>query len=105
MADNGFVRVCAASEIPEGKFKAFDIDFTPIVVVHTADGFFCLTDECTHDAEPISTGFLKKNELICCRHGARFDVRDGSVTRAPAIVPLDTYELKVEGDDIFVKLD
>ena len=104
MAD-GFVRVCGVEEIPEGKFKSFEINFTPIVVVHTGDGFFCLADECTHDSEPIRTGFLKRNELICSRHGARFDVRDGSVTRAPAIVPLDTYEVKIEGSDIFVKVD
>lgn len=104
MAD-GFVRVCSMEDVPEGEFKAFEIDFTPIVVVHTADGFFCLADECTHDGEPIHTGFLKRGELICCRHGARFDVRDGSVTRAPAVVPLDTYEVKIDGSDILVKLD
>ena len=104
MAD-GFIRVCSVNDIPEGEFKPFELDFTRVVVAHTSDGFFCLADECTHDSEPISTGLLKRNEFICCRHGARFDVRDGSVTRAPAIVPLDTYEVKIEGTDIFVKLD
>lgn len=99
-----FVKAAKVAEIPEGSFKSVEVDFERIVIVHTADGFFALADECTHDGEPISTGFLKKNELICSRHGARFDVRNGEVTRAPAIVPLDKHEVKVEGDDIFVKL-
>jgi 3-phenylpropionate/trans-cinnamate dioxygenase ferredoxin subunit len=100
-----FKRIAAVSEIPEGSFKAFEVDFERIVVAHTEDGLFCLTDECTHDSEPISSGFLKRNELICKRHGARFDVRTGAVTRAPAVVGLDTYEVKVDGDDVYVKLD
>ncbi|MBD3402264.1 Rieske 2Fe-2S domain-containing protein [candidate division GN15 bacterium] len=99
-----FVKAARVSEIPEGSFKSVEIDFERIIIVHTADGFFALTDECTHDSEPISTGLLKRNELICSRHGARFDVRNGAVTRAPAIVPLDTHELKIDGDDILVKL-
>lgn len=103
MAD--FVKVAKTSDVPEGSFKAFEIDFERFVIAHTADGFFCVPDECTHDSAPISGGFLKKHELVCSRHGARFDVRTGEVTRAPAIVPLDTYEVRIEGDDILVKLD
>lgn len=99
-----FVKAAKIAEIPEGSFKSVEIDFERVVIVHTADGFFALSDECTHDGEPISTGFLKKNEFVCSRHGARFDVRSGNVTRAPAIVPLNTHEVRVEGDDIFVKL-
>lgn len=100
----GFVKVATVDEIPEGTFKKIEVDFERLVLVHTADGYFALADECTHDGEPISSGFLKRNELICSRHGARFDVRSGAVTRPPALVPLETHEVKVEGDEIFVRL-
>ncbi len=100
----GFVKVATVEEVPEGTFKKIEVDFERLVLVHTADGYFALADECTHDGEPISSGFLKRNELICSRHGARFDVRSGAVTRPPALVPLETHEVKVEGDEIFVRL-
>lgn len=101
---DGFVKVATTADIPVGTFKSIEIDFDRMVLVHTEDGFFCLADECSHDSEPISTGLLKSNELICSRHGARFDVRTGDVTRAPAIVGIDSYEVRVDGDDIYVKL-
>jgi 3-phenylpropionate/trans-cinnamate dioxygenase ferredoxin subunit len=103
MAD--WKKVTTTAEIPQGSFKGFEVGFDRILIAHVGDEFYCLADECTHDGEPISTGFLKRNELICSRHGARFDVRTGEVTRAPAIVPLDKYEIKVEGGDIYVKLE
>ncbi|MGD8793038.1 MAG: Rieske 2Fe-2S domain-containing protein, partial [Anaerolineae bacterium] len=40
----------------------------------------------------------------CPRHGARFDVRSGQVKALPAVQPIPTYEVKVEGDEVFVDL-
>ena len=99
-----FVRVAAKSEIPEGSFKAFDVRHNLIVVVHTSEGFFAFVNECTHDSAPISDGRLKGNEIMCTRHGARFDVKSGAVTAPPAIAPLDTFEVRIDGDDVHVKL-
>lgn len=101
----GFVKVARTDDIAEGSFKSFEIDFNQFVIAHTPEGFFAFVDECTHDGEPFGRGRLKGEQIVCSRHGARFDVRSGAVTAPPAIVPLDTYELRIEGDDIFVKLD
>ena len=100
-----FVKVAKTSDIPEGSFKSFEVDFNRFVVAHTPEGFFAFVDECTHDGEPFGKGRLKGEQIVCPRHGARFDVRSGDVAAPPAIVPLDTYELKIDGDDISVKLD
>jgi 3-phenylpropionate/trans-cinnamate dioxygenase ferredoxin subunit len=35
-------------------------------------------------------------------HGARFDLETGRVRSLPAVFPVTTYEVKVEGDDIYV---
>ena len=97
--------MATTDEIPEGSFKAVEVDFERIVIAHTPDGFFAIADECSHDGEPFGKGKLSGNEIICTRHGARFDVRSGAVTRAPALVALDTFEVKVDGNDILVRLD
>jgi 3-phenylpropionate/trans-cinnamate dioxygenase ferredoxin subunit len=97
--------VAKTTDIPEGSFKSFEIDFTKFVVAHTHEGFFAFVDECTHDGESFGKGRLKGEEIVCTRHGARFDVRSGAVIAPPAIVPLDTYEVRIENDDILVRLD
>ena len=100
-----FVKVATTGEIPVGRMKGFEIADEKIVVAHTEKGFFALIDECTHDSAPISDGRIRNGELLCKRHGARFDPETGEVLAPPAIVPLDTLELKIEGEDIFVLLE
>ena len=39
---------------------------------------------------------------MCPRHGAYFDVTTGTALTLPAILPLTTYTVRIDGDDIFV---
>jgi 3-phenylpropionate/trans-cinnamate dioxygenase ferredoxin subunit len=48
---------------------------------------------------------LEGHEIECPRHGARFDVRTGRVTRLPAVLPVETYEVRVEGDQVQVEVE
>jgi 3-phenylpropionate/trans-cinnamate dioxygenase ferredoxin subunit len=103
MAD--FVKVATVDEIPQGGYKAFELNEDRFIVASTADGFFAFEDQCTHDGEPFDEGDLEDNEIVCPRHGARFDITSGEVAAPPALVGLDTYEVKVEGQDIYIKLE
>ena len=100
-----FVKVAKASDIPEGEIRAFKAAHTKIVVCHTEEGFYALENECSHDGAPIDDGELCGHEIICSRHGAKFDVKNGEVTAPPAVVGIDRLELKIEGDDIYVLAD
>jgi nitrite reductase/ring-hydroxylating ferredoxin subunit len=101
----GFVKVATMSDIPEGSMKAFTIGHDRVVVAHTADGFYAFADECSHDSAPISDGRLKDHQVICPRHGARFNIVTGAVEAPPAVVGIDTYEVKIDGDDILVRCE
>jgi nitrite reductase/ring-hydroxylating ferredoxin subunit len=99
-----FKRIAATHEIPLGEMRSFDLGLYNIVIVHTDNGYFAIRDECTHDSAPISDGELDDGEVVCARHGARFDLATGAVKAPPALVPLDTYELKIDGEDILVRV-
>lgn len=101
----GFQKVASVSDIPTGSMKGYRIEHQRIVVAHTADGFYAVVDECSHDSAPISDGEVIGQEVVCARHGARFDLRTGAVTAPPAVVPIDTLEVKIDGDDILVVID
>lgn len=100
-----FVRVASASDIPEGTLKAFEVGYTRFVVAHTAEGFYAIANECTHDGEPIHSGRIRGEDIMCTRHGARFSLHTGDVTAPPAIVPIETFQVRVEGNDILVYLE
>ena len=42
-------------------------------------------------------------QIECPRHGARFDIRSGRVTRLPAADPIPTYRVKVEDGLVYVE--
>ncbi|UCC45039.1 MAG: non-heme iron oxygenase ferredoxin subunit [Candidatus Zixiibacteriota bacterium] len=100
-----FVRVASVDDIQPGSMKPYDIGPDKFVIVHADEGFFAYVDECSHQAIPISDGKLEQHEIICRAHGARFDVKSGAATGPPAVAPLEKLELKIEGNDIYVRLD
>ena len=100
-----YKRVAAVSDIPPGTMKAFELLHTRVLVCNVDGNIYAIADECTHDSAPISTGHLDGEQVVCPRHGARFDVRDGAAKAPPAVAPVDTYEVKIENDDIFVLVE
>ena len=90
-----FVRVCLADEFPEGEKLLLEINDLGIVLVHCLEGFFAVEDVCTHDQAPLGEGEHEGCELICPRHGARFDARNGNATRLPAVQPIRTFPTRI----------
>ena len=99
-----FVPVCKTTDVPEPGKAYFEIDQHVIVVFHVEGRFYCLDDVCTHDDGPLGEGQLYGHEIACPRHGARFDIRDGRVISMPATTATAAHEVKVEGEDILVRL-
>lgn len=98
-----FVKVADAADFEDGQRIIVEVD-DAIVAVFKIDGeFYCIEDVCTHDGGPVAEGALDGFEIECPRHGALFDIRDGRALTMPAVVPVPTYQVKVEGDEIFVE--
>ena len=105
MTDNvpRFVRVARADDLRAGEKKIVEVNGALVVVINLEGKFYALEDVCTHDGGPLGEGKLDGCELICPRHGARFDVRTGAATRMPAIEPAPTYEVRVQDGDVWVE--
>jgi 3-phenylpropionate/trans-cinnamate dioxygenase ferredoxin subunit len=99
----GWVRAASAGEIPPGAFKEVRLDDRTIAIFHLDDGYYGIEDVCTHDGGPLAEGILEGNVIECPRHGARFDVKTGAVLSLPAVTPVPTFEVRLEGDEIQVK--
>jgi nitrite reductase/ring-hydroxylating ferredoxin subunit len=48
---------------------------------------------------------MEGHRIKCPHHGACFDVRTGDALSLPAIAPVESYPVVIEGDDVFVELD
>ena len=95
-----FVKVGKLADVPEGAAKVFEVGDRAIAVCNVDGTLYAIDDVCTHDDAPLNQGYLEGCEIECPRHGARFDVRTGDATELPAVVPVDVFPVRVEGDDI-----
>ncbi len=101
-----FQRACALDEIPEGAVLSIDLGTAELyALARTDQGFFAIRDRCSHADVPLSEGFLEGCTLECSAHGARFDLRSGVPLDPPAVVPVPTYPVRVEGAEVFIDPD
>ena len=102
MAD--FVKVATVEEIPVGKSKLVEVDFVRVALFNLEGKIHAIEDVCTHDGGPLVEGeILDGCQVMCPRHGARFDIRTGAALSFPAFEATNTYEVKIEGDDVLIE--
>lgn len=91
-------------ELEKNPMKRFDVNGNDILVIRLHGKYYALSNTCTHENFPLSHGELDETQIVCAKHGARYDVRDGSVKALPAVRPLQKYTILVEGEDMFIEL-
>jgi nitrite reductase/ring-hydroxylating ferredoxin subunit len=99
----GFVVVGRADDLEEGGMRAFDVQGTRIAVAHVNGAFHAFDDTCTHMGCSLAEGDLEETTVICPCHGSEFDVRSGAVLQGPAREPVDSYETRVESDNLEIE--
>ncbi len=99
-----FVAAAKVSELSDPGKIMLEVDDRMVVLLQINSQYFCIDDVCTHDGGPLGEGELCGHELACPRHGAKFDVRTGAALTMPATEGTVVHEVKVEGDDIFVRI-
>ncbi|MGF1504075.1 MAG: Rieske (2Fe-2S) protein [Chloroflexi bacterium] len=105
MAD--YVKVAKVSDIPPGGRLITEADDGLWVAIFNVDGaLYAIEDVCPHDEGPIGEGDLHNTYIIeCPRHGQRFDIRDGSRQQLASTGDVPTFEVRVQGDDVLVRVD
>jgi len=99
-----WVTVALVGELPAGRVKVVEAKGQKLALANVDGNYFAIQDRCTHDDGPLGEGELLGSEIECPRHGARFDVTTGIPKTLPAVIPVQTFPVKVEGDKILVQL-
>jgi len=99
-----FVTVARVGEIPDGEGRAFDVNGAPVGVFHCGDGYFAVSDVCTHAHALLHEGSVDRirRTVECPLHSTEFDLRTGEVLTPPATEPVGTFSVRVEGEEIQV---
>jgi 3-phenylpropionate/trans-cinnamate dioxygenase ferredoxin subunit len=96
---SGFTEVCVLGDLAVGTAKRVIVEGTAIAVVRTDDAVYAIADRCSHADVALSEGEVDGCTIECWLHGSAFDLRTGVPLSLPAIVPVPTFAVLVEGDD------
>ncbi|PJJ71907.1 nitrite reductase/ring-hydroxylating ferredoxin subunit [Diaminobutyricimonas aerilata] len=93
-------RVASLADVPVGGTAAAELDGQPILLAQpTVGAVVAFSAICTHQGckvEPAETSF------DCPCHNSRFDPANGEPLEGPALEPLPSLTVTVEGDDVLV---
>ena len=102
MADNSFVTVAKVGDLNPGEMMYVEVGDEPVVLINLNGEFYALSDICTHEEASLSDGEIVGDEIECPLHGGAFDIRTGQPTAFPVVVPVETYRVRVVGDEVQV---
>ena len=99
--------VCAFVDLPAGSARVVHDGPLAIGVYNLGGELYALEDRCSHDDGPLAEGELdvETGVAVCPRHGARIDIRSGRPLTLPAVLPVETFPVRLEDGRVVVELD
>jgi 3-phenylpropionate/trans-cinnamate dioxygenase ferredoxin subunit len=91
-------------ELVDGALSTIDLKGTHILLAKIAGEVSAVSGTCTHEEADLGLGFMLEDRVVCPLHLSQFDLRTGEVMSPPAEVPLHRFNVKIEGDTIFVEV-
>lgn len=96
-------RVASISDVPPGAVRVVECNGRSLALSNVDGEFAAIDNRCTHDDGPLGEGELRNGRVICPRHGAGFDARTGKVISLPAVRDVASYDVTVDGGDIYIE--
>ena len=98
-----WVRAIAAAELGPGRCMEVSVGGKPVALYNVEGTFHATSNTCIHRGGPLAQGLLSGHEVMCPWHAWTWDVRTGENTANPSL-RIPSYEVKVEGGDVLVRL-
>ena len=97
-------RLCSVGDVKPDSATRFVVGRHKIALVRVGEDFYAIGDTCSHADYSLSEGEVDPDalQIECWKHGSCFSLKTGEPDTLPATRPVPTYDVRVEGDDVFV---
>ena len=99
-----YVHLASLKDLQTRKLICAKTNAYRILIALAEGNVYAVDDMCTHEDASLSKGSLHADCVKCPLHGSRFRLATGEALDEPADEALQTYEVKIEGDNILVGL-
>ena len=104
-----FTKVAETTDVPPGSMMMVKINEKELLIANVDGKFYAIDNRCTHMKGDLSKGTLKGKIVTCPVHGSQFNVTTGKNIQGPKILfyraktgDLNSYEVKIDGNDVLV---
>jgi len=104
---NNTIKVCKISELPSGQSKSVQVNNKEVGVFNIKGKYYAIDNLCLHAGAPLTDGAIdeEKCQVICGWHAWGYDLATGKcVTHPKQDIFTGTYNVKIQGDEIFVEV-
>jgi len=98
-------RIGGSADVVTGRMRVFEVEETKVCVANANGHLYAFDDTCTHRGCSLGKGKLEGTTVTCPCHGSQFDVTSGAVIRGPAIRPVRSWMVQVEGGDLLATVE
>jgi len=95
--------VASAGDVPPGTGTVVHVNGRALALFNVGGTFYALDNTCLHRGGPVGEGDLDGTIVTCPWHGFQYDVTTGRNVFDPE-VGLETFPVRVEGDDVLIEL-
>jgi len=98
-----FTWAAKVTDIPSGEGQVHEVNGVAIALFNVDGTFHALDNTCIHRGGPLGDGICVDGTVTCPWHGWEYNTATGECKSMPG-QSVDTYEVRVDGEDIHVKL-
>ena len=98
------VHLANTSDLKSGEMKELAAGDTRILLARVDDQFYAVSATCPHYGGSLVEGALCGTHVVCPLHHAVFNVVNGNLEEPPALDALVSYEVRVEGERVMVRV-
>ena len=99
-----WIKACSIDKVEDGKLFGFDHNNKRILLANLKGKIYATDLVCTHAEADLSTGFLSEEGVRCPLHLSVFNLDSGQPQNPPAEKPLNTYNVKIDQNEIYVEV-
>ena len=99
------VKIAQTKDVAPGTGKVVEAEGRSLALFNVAGTFHAIDNTCTHRGGPLGEGALVGGVVTCPWHGTEFNVRTGEALGPLTKEGVQSYPVKVQGNDVLVELD
>ena len=80
------------------------VDGKHVLLCREGDRIFAIGAVCSHAGGPLDQGKISRGCVQCPWHDSVFDLRDGRIVHGPATQPQPSFETRVSGGRVEIRL-